>query len=238
MRLDQAYHMGAFQGAVCNASRHMIMTGRTVWHIPGARSRNSVLKRLRDANPATRKTIGGNPNIPAKLESNTIGAVFNRAGYDTMRTCKKGNSYGAANQQFSVVKDKTNRGADLEKGSAWHADQVLAFLQQREDSKDADPFMIYFGFSHPHDSRNANEELLTKYGAVNELPPNSVPTPTHPHCQLTIWLLTHFIMGIPIYEMRSTFKALNVCVTKQRSEMKKGENTPASKTSTLKLVEF
>ncbi len=180
MRLDQAYHMGAFQGAVCNASRHMIMTGRTVWHIPGARSRNSVLKRLRDANPATRKTIGGNPNIPAKLESNTIGAVFNRAGYDTMRTCKKGNSYGAANQQFSVVKDKTNRGADLEKGSAWHADQVLAFLQQREDSKDADPFMIYFGFSHPHDSRNANEALLTKYGAVNELPPNSATNPNSP----------------------------------------------------------
>jgi hypothetical protein len=39
--IDGAYHMGAFQGAVCTPSRHMIMSGRTVWHLPispGARS--------------------------------------------------------------------------------------------------------------------------------------------------------------------------------------------------------
>ena len=35
--LDDAHHMGAWSGAVCTASRTMIMTGRTVWRIPGAR---------------------------------------------------------------------------------------------------------------------------------------------------------------------------------------------------------
>ena len=29
--LDGAYHMGSFSGAVCTPSRHMIMSGRTVW---------------------------------------------------------------------------------------------------------------------------------------------------------------------------------------------------------------
>ena len=32
MVIDGAYHMGTFSGAVCTPSRHMIMSGRTVWH--------------------------------------------------------------------------------------------------------------------------------------------------------------------------------------------------------------
>ena len=39
------------------------------------------------------------------LVESTLPMVFNRAGYDTMRTCKKGNSYAAANAQFTVVRD-------------------------------------------------------------------------------------------------------------------------------------
>ena len=47
------------------------------------------------------------------LEQNTIGAVFNRAGYATMRTCKQGNSYADANKQFSVVHDATKTWTEL-----------------------------------------------------------------------------------------------------------------------------
>ncbi|MFP6904110.1 MAG: sulfatase-like hydrolase/transferase, partial [Verrucomicrobiota bacterium] len=34
MVLDGAHHMGSWVGGVCTASRHMIMSGRTLWHIP------------------------------------------------------------------------------------------------------------------------------------------------------------------------------------------------------------
>ena len=37
MVLDDAHHMGSWSGAVCTPSRRMIMTGRTVWRIPGAK---------------------------------------------------------------------------------------------------------------------------------------------------------------------------------------------------------
>ena len=37
LTFDAAYHMGSWSGAVCTPSRHMIMTGRTVWHIPDRR---------------------------------------------------------------------------------------------------------------------------------------------------------------------------------------------------------
>lgn len=105
--------------------------------------------------------------------------AWNAAGYDTMRTCKKGNSYDAANRRFTVVRDAVKRGGDQESGSAWHADQVLDYLKLREESQDSDPFLIYFGFSHPHDTRDGTPELLAKYGAVNHTDENSLPA-AHP----------------------------------------------------------
>lgn len=144
---DGAYHMGSSSGAVCTPSRHMIMSGRTVWHLP--------------VSPWAAKTS------PPQLEQQTIPAVFNRAGYATMRTCKMGNSYEAANKLFTVRKDASKRGGTDESGSAWHAEQVLNYLGDRAATKDTKPFLIYYGFSHPHDTRDGKPELLAKYGATN-----------------------------------------------------------------------
>ena len=77
-----------------------------------------------------------------------------------MRTCKNGNSFEAANELFTVRHDGTRRGASDDKGSPWHAKQVLEYLQSREDTKESNPFLIYFGFSHPHDTRDGRPELL------------------------------------------------------------------------------
>ena len=161
MVFDGAYHMGSFSGAVCTPSRHMIMSGRTVWHLPiSPRAKEDGL-------------------CPDNLEQHTIPAVFNRAGYDTMRTCKLGNSYEAANKLFTVRRDETKRGPTDETGSAWHAEQVLEYLQNRQKTADKDPFLIYFGFSHPHDTRDGKPELLAKYGAVNHSDPTTLP-PANP----------------------------------------------------------
>ena len=165
MTFDGAYHMGSWSGAVCTPSRHMVMCGRTVWHLPRRGNRVRGKKQKQPANPL----------CPPDLEKYTMAAVFNRAGYDTMRTCKRGNSYEAANAQFTVRKDATKRGGTAETGSAWHAEQVLEFLNQRETENDSDPFLIYFGFSHPHDVRDGKPELLEKYGAVNHKDKNSLP---------------------------------------------------------------
>ena len=155
MVLDGAYHMGSFIGAVCTPSRHMIMTGRTVWHLP--------------IGP------GAKEHCPPGIVQNTIPAVFNRAGYATMRTCKKGNSYEGANQLFTVRHDAEKRGATDETGSAWHAEQVLNYLNDRVASKDTKPFLIDFSFSHPHDTRDGKPELLAHYGAVNHDDPKTLP---------------------------------------------------------------
>ena len=154
MVLDAAYHMGSFRSAVCAPSRHMVMCGRSVWHLP----------------------LGtGKQLCPRGIERFTLAPVFNAAGYDTMRTCKIGNAYEAADALFTVRRDATKRGGTAETGSAWHGEQVLAYLDERERARDADPFFIYFGFSHPHDPRDGTPELLAKYGATNHTDDTSPP---------------------------------------------------------------
>ncbi len=166
MVFEGAYHMGSWSGAVCTPSRHMIMTGRSVWHVRG-RSANRKKKPQKDE-PGPRADL-------VELAENSMPAIFNRAGYDTMRTCKKGNSFEGANKLFTVRRDATKRGGTAETGSAWHGQQVLDYLSEREQAGDADPFLIYYGFSHPHDTRDGTPELLKKYGAVNHKDKNSLP---------------------------------------------------------------
>ena len=170
---DGAYQMGSWSGAVCTPSRHMVMSGRTVWHLPSpAKKRRKQQDKKTKGN--TQKSAA-NPLCPPDLPMHTMAAVFNRAGYDTMRTCKRGNSYEGANQQFTIRHDATKRGGTDETGSAWHAEQVLTYLNDREATSESNPFLIYFGFSHPHDTRDGKPELLEKYGAVNHKDRNNLP---------------------------------------------------------------
>ncbi|MDW7691203.1 sulfatase-like hydrolase/transferase [Flammeovirgaceae bacterium SG7u.111] len=180
MVFESAYHMGSMNGAVCTPSRHMIMSGRTLWHLPPS----AQYQKRTDPHP---------------IDDQTMGAIFNRAGYKTMRTCKKGNSYPGANKQFTVVHDKTKRGGTEESGSAWHAKQVLTYLDERDSTKEAAPFMIYFGFSHPHDVRNGTPELLEKYGAVNHEDTASLPpaNPKQPQLQENYLAAHPFFHGHP-----------------------------------------
>ena len=76
MVLDQSYHMGSMSGAVCSPSRTMIMSGRTLWHLPPRGKKH--LKQEEGK-------VGGQDIL-----NNTLPAVFNRAGYETLEPVKKG----------------------------------------------------------------------------------------------------------------------------------------------------
>jgi choline-sulfatase len=163
MVLDDVHHMGSWSGAVCTPSRTMLMTGRTVWRIPGATGPGLVQP----------------PDFRQRAAEQCLPAVFNRAGYDTFRTCKVGNSYDESNEQFRVRREATRREGTAAGGSEWHADQAIEFLDERSAAGDVDPFLLYLGFSHPHDPRYALPELAAKYGASNDGPPVE-PNPQAP----------------------------------------------------------
>lgn len=173
--LDAAHQQGGWSGAVCTCSRTMIMTGRTLWRTPGANGRKKA-----------------NKLVPKGIEGSTLPAVFNEAGYETVRTCKKGNSYQAANKTFQIRNDATKRGGTAESGSEWHGDQVMGYLTDREKQQAKKPFMIYYGFSHPHDTRDGTPELLAKYGATNHTDKNSLPAANPKQPSLPVnWLDKH-----------------------------------------------
>jgi choline-sulfatase len=88
MVFDSAHHMGSFTGAVCTPSRHMIMSGRTVWRLP----------------------IGPARKCPPNLERTPSAPSSTAPATPPCAPANKGNSYPAANKQFSVVHDATKRG--------------------------------------------------------------------------------------------------------------------------------
>ena len=153
MVMHDAHHMGSWSGAVCRPSRTMIMTGRSVWRIPGTKAPG----------------IQFDQGFAAKAAKESLPALFNEGGYVTFRTCKKGNSFNLANNVFQMSKVATRRQGNKQNGSAWHGDQVIEFLNSRQRDNDQ-PFLVYFGFSHPHDPRNAPPKLAAKYGANNAGP--------------------------------------------------------------------
>ena len=132
----------------------MIMSGRTVWHLPHS--------------PEAARTC------PPNLEQQTLAAVFNRAGYATMRTCKLGNSYEAANRQFAVRLDATKRGDTPESGSVArrpsHRVPALSPGGRRPP-----PVSDLLGFFSSARSTRCPSDLLAKYGASNHTDPASPP---------------------------------------------------------------
>ena len=168
LSLTSAHHMGSFRGAVCTPSRCMLMTGRSVWQTQNLNVKYPPLDYTHKMEENYAKISVEDPSYYS------LPALFKRAGYYTFRTCKRGNSYEGANLLFDERYDKTNRDADNQNGSQWHSDKVIDYLQTRIDQPTAQPFLIYLGFSHPHDPRRGKPMLLKKYGAVNPGPPKIV----------------------------------------------------------------
>ena len=168
LTLTSAYHMGSFRAAVCTPSRCMLMTGRNVWETQNLNVNYPPLNYIHKMEENYAKISPKDPSYYS------LPALFKRAGYYTFRTCKRGNSYEGANLLFDERYDKTNRSSENENASQWHSDKVIDYLDRRIDQPTDQPFLIYLGFSHPHDPRRGKPALLEKYGAINPGPPKTV----------------------------------------------------------------
>ena len=157
MLFHQARIMGSRSAAVCVGTRTSIMTGRNAWE--------------NDTN------VNGSVTFPAIFN---VGARAGSASrpYATYRTAKIGNSFNTANVEFGVRNDATRRGNTDGSGSEWHGERVLEHIEnwRVNHQNNGTPFFMYFGFSHPHDERNARETppLTTRYGCINTNSPGSL----------------------------------------------------------------
>ncbi len=173
-----AYNMGAWNGAVCVASRAMMISGLSVWD---AHQQEGDFQ-----NKADQKQFW-----PQLLE---------KAGYDTYMTGKwhvKADAESIFQHVVHVrpgMPNQTPEGYDRPKsrsdttwqpwdkkfegfwkgGKHWSevlADDALAFMEQAKDS--SNPFMMYLAFNAPHDPRQSPKEFVDMYPVESiALPPS------------------------------------------------------------------
>lgn len=172
--LRQNYCAGSYSGAVCVASRAMLMTGQH-W--------------LQLAPNAKRKSWQGLPTLPELLRqqagyrTHIVGKWHN--GKETIeRAFNEGSSVFMGgmmdHMEFSVqdlnAGHLTAKRPGTKFSSTQFADSAISFLEEPHDDS---PFFLYVAFTAPHDARNPpNEYREQYYQAPPPLPKNFLPT--HP----------------------------------------------------------
>ncbi len=131
---NNAYCMGSMEGAVCLPSRTMLITGRSLWHIPD----NSRSPKPR-------------PDVPV------LPTVLREAGYVTFHCGKIGNSCRFGNAAFDVNIEQKKRTAD---SATKNADHAIDFLKQQDGKR---PFFMYLAPQVPHDPCLAPQRFLDMY---------------------------------------------------------------------------
>ena len=179
-QFSRAYNMGSWSGAVCVASRHMLITGRHIWRAQTASQTLRSGKKSTDEQKAARE----------KEFNNLWPQVMGRAGYQTFFT-GKWHIQAPADKAFQVTRhirggmpkqtpqgynrplpDKPDPwspydekfGGFWEGGRHWSevvADDAVGYIGTAK--KDERPFFMYIAFNAPHDPRQAPKEYVDRY---------------------------------------------------------------------------
>jgi arylsulfatase A-like enzyme len=165
------YCAGSFSGAVCVASRAMLMTGKHWMKLPRTKGRI---------------TWGDSPLLPSHLQA--------AGGYNTFIVGKWHNGKGTLDRSFSngsalymggMANHADFQVQDLNDGklsdkrdaggfsSTVFADEAVKYINAADADK---PFFLYVAFMAPHDPRNPPEKYRQMYYDKRPpLPPNYLP---------------------------------------------------------------
>lgn len=180
-----AYNMGSWSGAVCVASRTMLITGRSVW------SANAIYKttdKEREAGvlwPQLMSKAGYRTYFTGKWHIQTDPARC----FDVARNVRPGmpkdtrNSYERppANGADTWSPFDESLGGYWAGGRHWSevvADDASDFLADSKQS--AQPFFMYVAFNAPHDPRQSPKEFVDKYPLDRIAVPKNF-LPEYPH---------------------------------------------------------
>ncbi len=185
----QAFNMGGWNGAVCLASRAMIITGKTIWDAMAISDQWRKQKKMEAAQQSWGKLLEqkgyqtfmtGKWHVPIdpKKIFQTVRNVRPGMPRDFF---KKGNQKGydrpkEGQEDLWKASDSLN-GGFWEGGKHWSEvikDDALDFLKQASE-KEA-PFFMYLAFNAPHDPRQSPQSFLDRYPLEKiPLPENWLP---------------------------------------------------------------
>jgi arylsulfatase A-like enzyme len=177
----RAYNMGSWSGAVCVASRHMLITGRYLWHANEAQKKISVEQDAGVLWPQLMSKAGydtyftGKWHIRAKAEQifktarNVRGGMPNQTpqGYNRPLPDQP-DPWDPTDPKFEGF---------WKGGKHWSevvADDAVDYLA--EASKSKNPFFMYIAFNAPHDPRQAPKSYIDRYPLSRiKIPDNYLP---------------------------------------------------------------
>ena len=164
---SRVYCFGAMVGAVCLPSRAMLLTGRSLFHLPVEKVLRGNLRQFQAA-MADQKEGRDWVLLPR---------VLREAGYETCHIGKSGNGFVPGLQAFEHNTIRDDRSAvERASSSEKHADQVIEFLRTRKTDR---PFFLYLAPPVPHDPRVAPKEFLDLYDPA-KIPLPASFQPVHP----------------------------------------------------------
>jgi choline-sulfatase len=182
-----AYNMGSWSGAVCVASRTMLVTGRTVWRAGAIyEGKNTDLEReagrlwpQRMAKAGYETFFTGKWHIKTDASKCFDHASNIRAGMP--KDVPAGYNRPLPGQPDSWSPSDPEFGGFWQGGKHWSevvGDDTVAFLG--EAPKSEKPFFMYVAFNAPHDPRQSPQEYVDRYPLDRIAVPENF-LPEYPH---------------------------------------------------------
>ncbi|MDP6847945.1 MAG: sulfatase-like hydrolase/transferase [Kiritimatiellia bacterium] len=176
-----AYNMGSWSGAVCVASRTMLISGRKLWAARSWRVGTSpswpeLMKQAGYSTYFTGKWHVGSQQAPLKLFDN---AKHIRGGMPRQTSQGYNRPKGPDDKTWQPWDPKF--GGFWEGGKHWSevvGDDGVEFLE--DASKEDKPFFMYLAFNAPHDPRQSPREYVDMYPLGGIKTPESF-LPEYPH---------------------------------------------------------
>lgn len=181
----RAYNMGSWSGAVCVASRTMLISGRSVWSANKIHKTTDAERQAGVLWPQLMKKAGYKTYMTGKWHIETDAAKC----FDVTRDVRAGmpktvaSSYNRpiAGQPDAWSPFDKSLGGFWEGGTHWSevvSNHTLDFLADAKQG--SDPFFIYAAFNAPHDPRQAPKEFVDRYSLSRiAMPANFLPE--YPH---------------------------------------------------------
>jgi choline-sulfatase len=182
---NRAYNMGSWSGAVCVASRTMLISGRSVWDAGKIHKTTDAERKTGVLWPQLMKKAGYKTYMTGKWHIETDAAKC----FDVTRDVRAGMPKTVASAYNRPIADQTDAwspfdqslGGFWEGGTHWSevvANHTLSFLAEAKQG--SDPFFIYAAFNAPHDPRQAPKEFVDRYPLSRiAMPANFLPE--YPH---------------------------------------------------------
>lgn len=180
-----AYNMGSWSGAVCIASRTMLITGRSLWHANAIHRTTDRERHEGRLWPQLMAAAGYQTYMTGKWHINTDATKTFQVARNVRGGMPKDTPQGyvrpIAGQPDPWSPSDPKFGGFWAGGKHWSevvGDDALDFLAQA--SQQPKPFFMYIAFNAPHDPRQSPAEYVAKYPRERVAVPRNF-LPEYPH---------------------------------------------------------